>query len=263
MGTSGIIGGTLAYSLLRVMGRRMAETDGGAVAAYQDRSKLEALFGPRFWDEIAGRTVIDFGCGTGDEAIELAQRGARRVVGIDIREDLLDRARESARRAGVHDRCVFATHTDEPGDLIVTVDTFEHFADPAAILSSMRSRLAPGGKVVIAFGPPWLHPLGGHLFSVFPWAHLVFTERALIRWRSDFKSDGATRFEEVAGGLNRMTVGRFVRLIRNSGFLAESFETVPIRRLRRLAGRLTREFTTSVVRCTLVDGAAPAGRIPA
>jgi hypothetical protein len=55
--------------------------------------------------------------------------------------------------------------------------------------------------------------LGGHLFSVFPWAHLIFSEQALIRWRSDFKSDGATRFSEVAGGLNQMTIRRFERLI--------------------------------------------------
>jgi hypothetical protein len=59
----------------------------------------------------------------------------------------------------------------------------------------MRRMIKPDGCVIAAFGPTWFHPLGGHLFSVFPWAHLIFTERALIRWRSDFKTDGATRFQ--------------------------------------------------------------------
>jgi hypothetical protein len=36
-------------------------------------------------------------------------------------------------------------------------------------------------------------------------AHLIFKERALIRWRAGFKTDGATRFGEVAAGLNQMT----------------------------------------------------------
>jgi hypothetical protein len=96
-----------------------------------------------------------------------------------------------------------------------------------------------------------LHPLGGHLFSVFPWAHLIFTESALIRWRADFKSDGATRFGEVAGGLNQMTVRRFRKLVEHSGFAVERFEAVPIRRARYLANALTRELVTSIVRCEL------------
>ncbi len=63
----------------------------------------------------------------------------------------------------------------------------------------MDAMLKPGGRLYASFGPTWFHPYGGHLFSVFPHAHLIFTERSLIRWRSDFKSDGATRFHEVAG----------------------------------------------------------------
>ena len=116
----------------------------------------------------------------------------------------------------------------------------------------MRRLVDPRGRVFITFGPPWLHPLGGHLFSVFPWAHLIFTERALIRWRSDFKSDGATRFCEVDGGLNQMTVRRFEALVAGSEFEIETFEAVPIKKVRWLWTALTREFLSSAVRCTLV-----------
>jgi SAM-dependent methyltransferase len=221
-------------------------------SAYAGRSKLETLFGRGFWEEVAGRTVLDFGCGTGAEAVEMAQHGAGRVIGIDIQESSLDRARERARDAGVEGRCVFATRSPEPADVIVAVDSFEHFADPAAVLRSMREMLAPGGFVLASFGPTWYHPLGGHLFSVFPWAHLVFTERALIRWRSDFKTDGATRFEDVAGGLNRMSIARFEQIVADSPFAFARLELVPIRRLRWLANRFTREATTATVRCKLV-----------
>jgi hypothetical protein len=110
----------------------------------------------------------------------------------------------------------------------------------------------PAGEVLVSFGPTWRHPLGGHLFSVFPWAHLMFSEQALIRWRSTFKTDGATRFSEVAGGLNRMTIAKFERLIADSPLQFASLELVPIKKLRPFHNRVTREFTTAVVRCRLI-----------
>ena len=78
------------------------------------------------------------------------------------------------------------------------------------------------------------------------------------RWRSDFKSDGATRFNEVAGGLNQMTVRKFVNLVAASDFDIEQFRAVPIARLRRLSNPLTRELFTSTVRCRLVPRPAAA-----
>jgi hypothetical protein len=98
----------------------------------------------------------------------------------------------------------------------------------------------------------WYHPRGGHLFSVFPWSHLIFTEKAQIRWRSDFKTDGATRFSEVAGGPNQMSIARFERLVAQSPFRFESFRTIPIRPLAWAHNRLTREFTTAALECKLV-----------
>jgi hypothetical protein len=126
----------------------------------------------------------------------------------------------------------------------------------------MDTLLKPEGEVAASFGPTWHHPLGGHLFSVFPWAHLIFSEEALIRWRSGFKTDGATRFGEVAGGLNQITIRRFERIVKESPFQFASLELVPIRKLRWLHNRFTREFATAVVRCRLVKRAG-AGKAPA
>ncbi|MCA1593303.1 MAG: methyltransferase domain-containing protein [Acidobacteria bacterium] len=247
----GLIGGTLGYSLLRKIGK-VGETGDVDGSVYVDKSKLETLLGNDFWRDIEDKVVIDFGCGSGSESVEMAQRGARKVVGIDIQERFLSAARERARQSGVGDRCTFATKTDEHADVIVAIDSFEHFNDPAAMLRMMREMLKPDGYVIASFGPPWYHPLGGHSFSVFPWAHLIFTEEALIRWRSDFKSDGATRFQEVEGGLNQMTIRRFERIVRESPFKFARFEAVPIAKLQMLANRLTREFTTAALRCKLI-----------
>ncbi|TLY22006.1 MAG: class I SAM-dependent methyltransferase [Nitrospirae bacterium] len=256
---TGFIGGALGYHLLRHFGRHAAQGDPCDGGAYRDRSKLEAMFGPGIWTAVAGKVVIDFGCGVGKEAIEFAQHGARQVIGIDIREKMLTLARAAAETAGVSDRCLFCTHINEQADVIISLDAFEHFDDPEKILKIMRGLVKPTGCVYIAFGPTWFHPLGGHLFSVFPWAHLIFTEKAFIRWRSDFKSDGATRFCEVEGGLNQMTIHRFRKILARSEFETQSFEAVPIRRVRRLSKWLPREFFTSIVRCKLVPSATPLG----
>ncbi len=249
----GIIGGQLGYRLLKAV--NPTGDEGVDASAYVDTSKLDVLLGAEFWADLAGGTVIDFGCGMGGESVEMAKRGAGRVIGIDMREDVLEEARALADREGVADRCTFTTRTDERADIILSVDAFEHFEDPAAVLRVMRDLLANDGRVWVSFGPTWYHPYGGHLFSVFPWAHLLFTERALIRWRSDFKTDGATRFGEVAGGLNQMTIRRFRRLVDESPFEFGSFDPVPIRKARPLANRWTREFLTAVVKCKLVVAA--------
>ena len=236
-------------------------TRGLTGAAYAGRSKLRTLLGEHLLEQVRGKRVIDFGCGDGAEAVELALAGAAFVVGVDIREDRLARARERAARAGVADRCQFTTSPATPAEMIVSLDSFEHFADPAAILRTMHEMVTDGGRVLISFGPTWYHPLGGHLFSIFPWAHVLLAEEALVRWRAHIRQDGATRFSEVDGGLNRMTIARFERLVAESPFALERLETVPIRRMRWLASRWTREWTTSIVRCVLQKPASPRPRV--
>lgn len=72
-----------------------------------------------------------------------------------------------------------------------------------------------------------------------------------MRWRSDYRTDKASRFKERADGLNQMTVARFVQLVESSPLRFEQLEVIPIRKLRVLYCRLTREFFTAFVRCRL------------
>jgi SAM-dependent methyltransferase len=244
-----LIGGALGYRILRAIApAEPGHMNGGS---YQGRSKIEVLLGKEIWSEIRDKTIIDFGCGSGGEAIEMAQRGARKVYGIDIVDRWLAIAREAATSAGCKN-VTFCASPPEPADVIVSIDAFEHFEDPAAVLTTMAEMLRSDGCALVSFGPTWYHPLGGHLFSVFPWAHLIFSESALCRWRSHIRDDRAQRFCEVEGGLNQMTIRRFERLIDSSPFRIEHIDAVPIRQARRMHNRFTREFFTAVVRCKLV-----------
>ena len=246
----GVIGGNLGVYLLNTASRNGTVGYPEKAFAYEGRSKLEVLMGPGVWDRVRDKTVLDFGCGGGTEAAEMVEHGAHRVIGVDIDDASLERARHQAVQRGVDDRTVFARSTNEPVDVIVSLDAFEHFQDPAAILRIMAGLLRRGGEVLVSFGPIWLHPLGGHFYSVFPWAHLIFAESALVRWRSLHKTDGLRSIAET--GLNRMTIRRFCRIVERSPLRFGSFEPVPIRPLRRFHNRLTREFTTSTVQCTLI-----------
>jgi 2-polyprenyl-3-methyl-5-hydroxy-6-metoxy-1,4-benzoquinol methylase len=245
-----VLGGSLGVKLLTTASRGGTVGYPEVAVAYQGRSKLQVLTGSDVWDRLRGKTVIDFGCGPGQEAIEIAEHGAARVIGVDIDETFLEQARQQAMEHGVSDRTTFVTRTDEMADAIVSLDAFEHFADPDAILKMMAERLKPGGEVLVSFGPTWYHPLGGHYFSVFPWAHLLISEHALVRWRSQYKTDGFQSLAEA--GLNRMTIRRFCKVVERSPLRFASFEARPIRPLRYLHNALTREFTTSTVRCRLV-----------
>jgi SAM-dependent methyltransferase len=247
----GIIGGHLGFKLLKSISQDGITTwmDG---SAYREKSKLDVLLGPGFIPAIKGRTVIDFGCGTGAEAVEMAQRGAKKVIGIDIHKGNVTAAQGLAGREDVGDICTFAAGTAERADVIVSIDAFEHFNDPAAILGMMRKLLKPDGCVFAAFGPTWYHPLGGHTLSVFPWAHILFTERALLQWRNSFKQNQIRRLRFSDEGLNQMTIRRFEQLVEQSPFQFAELKLVPIRKLRRVANRFTREVTTAVVRCKLI-----------
>ena len=252
----GFIGGAPAYWFLKRFypGAAGGLMSPGNIDPFKARgvSKLAFYFGDGIFDELRDKTVVDFGCGTGDNAIELASKGCRHVIGLDLQERFLEVGRRSAEAQGLSDRVKFVQETHEKADVVLSTDAFEHFEDPGGILRIMRSILKDDGYLLAEFGPLWYHPIGGHLFSVFPWAHLVFTEKALLRWRADFKSDGATKFHEVAGGLNQMTIRRWEKLVDESGFRLTKYDLRPIRPLRPLHNRLTREFFTSTVCARLV-----------
>lgn len=240
----------LQFRILKKIAPGDPQTMSGS--AYEGKSKVGVYVGPGLAEMVRGKTVIDFGCGEGADTLDVARLGAKKAIGVDIRLPFLERAKARAAAEGLDDRCEFGTSTTTKADVVFSIDAFEHFADPGGILDLIHGLLNPGGRLILCFGPTWYHPLGGHLFSVFPWAHVVFSEAALVRWRSTIRSDGATKFSEVDGGLNQMTIARFERLVAASQFRFESMKMIPIRSLRPIHSRLTREFTTALVCANLV-----------
>jgi SAM-dependent methyltransferase len=203
------------------------------------RPPLERLIHvyPDLLAQIRGKRVLDYGCGWGAQSVAMAEAGAARVVGVDINEGGLERARVLAESRGVQDRVEFATEPpEEQFDFVFSQDSMEHFPDPATTLSDMARALSPNGQLLVTFGPPWFAPYGAHMhyFTKIPWVHLMFPERTIMAVRKRYRRDGAVRFEDVEGGLNRMSVRKFGRLLKASGLRVARLDTEAVKGQRAL-----------------------------
>jgi len=106
------------------------------------------------YEAIKGAVALDYCCGNGEVALEMAKRGAKKVVGIDISEVAIRNAQELAKLQGVADICEFkvmdAEHTefaDNTFDIIHEYGALHHLDLPAAFTELARI-LKPEGKLV-------------------------------------------------------------------------------------------------------------------
>jgi SAM-dependent methyltransferase len=231
------------------------EYEGGTARATVDNA-LDFLVKtvPGFRSLIKDKDVLDFGCGYGLQAVAMARSGARTVTGVDLpRPALLERWRAIQQLNCDNVKLVTEPPT-EKFDVVVSCSSFEHFSDPAAILFEMQRHTRPGGLVIISFAEPWLSPRGAHCdqFTRLPWVNCFFPEKAVLAARSRFRQDGATRYEEIEGGLNRMTVSKFEKFMRNSGMKVRSIHLFPVKGLPLVSKiPMVREFFTAAASCIL------------
>jgi SAM-dependent methyltransferase len=128
---------------------RQAET---GINAAIEQPGLRALLPP-----VAGRTVLDLGCGDGRLARDLAAAGADRVLGAEpsMRMLALARARTADRR--VHYVQAFAEDlrlADGCLDLVVSSLALHYVADLGFVLNQIAGWLRPAGGLVASMEHP-------------------------------------------------------------------------------------------------------------
>src|SRR5271165_620747 len=118
-------------------------------------------------DARRGEFVLDIGCGCGATTIEFAARVAPEgeVLGIDVSETMLRRARERAPEE-VPVRFIRADATvyeAPPGEIDLVASRFGvmFFADPAQTFANLRAAMKPGARLAFACwraarDNPWL-----------------------------------------------------------------------------------------------------------
>ncbi|MBI3687002.1 MAG: class I SAM-dependent methyltransferase [Actinobacteria bacterium] len=106
---------------------------------------------------LAGRQVIDVGCGTGRLTALMAARGAR-VVGVDTDPAMLAVAATRVVGRLVRADAALLPLPDASVDAAVTVATLEFTTDPARVLAEMARVTRSGGRLVAAVlnpASPW------------------------------------------------------------------------------------------------------------
>ena len=103
--------------------------------------------------KLAGKKVLDVGCGGGILADAMARRGAQ-VLGIDLATKALRVAELHALEAGTRDveyRVVavetLAAEIPSSFDVVTCMEMLEHVPDPASIVSACARLAKPGGWV--------------------------------------------------------------------------------------------------------------------
>ena len=101
---------------------------------------------------LAGKRVLDVGCGGGILSEAMAQRGAT-VTGIDLSEKPLKVARLHLLESGLAVDYQFASAEDfsvqnrEKFDVVTCMELLEHVPDPASTVAACATLVKPGGRL--------------------------------------------------------------------------------------------------------------------
>jgi ubiquinone/menaquinone biosynthesis C-methylase UbiE len=207
-------------------------------------------------NRIAGKDVLDFGCGEGPLTLFLAkEKKPRAILGVDISEPGITKANSRLAQtpipAGVQVEFQLGTTAglpvpDASFDTLLAFDCLEHVMSPEAILKDWHRVLRPGGRCLIEWFP-YKGPWGPHMEALIPipWAHVVFGENAMMRTAEaiydlpefvprhwDIDENGVKKpnkwrnwasFSEQ-NYINKLDISTFRRIASNAGFRIDRLE---------------------------------------
>lgn len=127
---------------------------------WHDPTLHEIFFGDEYRSFIErivrkGGAVLELGCGEGNLALELAQRGLT-VTAIDLSPERIQRASDAAHTAGVESRITFrvddlnrSSLPSETYDCVVAHDSLHHILEIERLCGQVWSSLKPGGSLIV------------------------------------------------------------------------------------------------------------------
>lgn len=215
-------------------------------------SYLTRVF-PTLTCEIQNKDVLDIGCSKGVETLALSIMGAKKVHGIDIRLGAAHKILERNPGRKLSFSTMNAENLGFPNeifDIIITCSSMEHFNNPHAVLKECKRVLRYNGKVFLTSGV-WSHPWGAHMnfFTKVPWVQYIFSEDTIMKVRSQYRMDGAKKYSDVEGGLNKIGIRSFKRMSNDLGFEIIYFKLNPVKGLTVLTSIpfLNEYFTNLIV----------------
>jgi SAM-dependent methyltransferase len=103
--------------------------------------------------DVSGKTVVDLGCGQGENIVPLVARGAR-VLGIDISPDLItiagQRLRDEDSKAAVSVGSAYETGLPSGSVDVIFCVALIHHLDIKIVCNEMLRVLRPGGMIILS-----------------------------------------------------------------------------------------------------------------
>jgi SAM-dependent methyltransferase len=131
---------------------RLGDRFADALSTYDTQRRVDVLVDEFLTDEmIAGRRVLDVGCGLGFFSERLVQRGAI-VTACDLGPGLVEKTRARARCEAVVADALRLTDTFGRNrfDAVVSSECIEHTPSPADVLKQMVAVVKTGGVVAVS-----------------------------------------------------------------------------------------------------------------
>jgi 2-polyprenyl-3-methyl-5-hydroxy-6-metoxy-1,4-benzoquinol methylase len=106
---------------------------------------------------LAGKKILDVGCGSGRFCIEFARGGAAKIVGVDFAAAMIDIANQLAKENGFEEQCDFragafpdaVSDSEAPFDAATGNGFFDYIEHPVPIIAKMRELTK--GKLIMSF----------------------------------------------------------------------------------------------------------------
>ncbi len=193
------------------------------------------------WRDLAGKRVLDAGCGAGGFVEAMAARGAE-VVGVEY---MADKIREWQQRHPGDDRVrqgdlAKLDFPDDSFDVVLLNEVLEHVPDDNLALREIARVLRPGGAFFL-FTPCRYYPIETHGFLThgtrrhlaglrgpfLPWLPLSISERLVVFWARNYWPHELAAMTRRAG-----------MEIVHHGFVWQTFENIsggPRRWVHRIA----------------------------
>ena len=123
-----------------------------------------------------GARILDAGCGSGRNMVELSRRGT--VTGVELSAASAQLARERGCGEVIEGSVLEMPFEDAGFELAVSLDVVEHLEDDFAALRELRRVVAPGGVLLVTV-PAYQWLWSGH--DIINHHHRRYTRRSLQR----------------------------------------------------------------------------------
>ncbi len=188
-------------------------------SGHDEVRRARALASERFYMDEArqsGGRVLELGCGSGRLTLPIAQNGIE-IVGADLSNPMLDRARAKARAAGVRVQYLQADmrRFDLPGEfsaIFIPGNSLLHLLTIEELkqcLASVRRHLAAGGRLVFDISKWDVRRLAQNPGQRYPVLHLNDPKRGEIAIEETSSYDSAAQIRHVVWYLSAANAADF------------------------------------------------------